>query len=232
MLKPQRLVSFDTVRGEWTWKAEKGNKCAAQDGKCVPAQRVAGIWVLVSTVCAGGKISRVCGGGGGGVRAPEGGWGAGGLEKGPGVRKWSPFDGGILRTWLNPTAGEHHVYETRSGYLSLCSQAPLLPLGVPPTPAPAMLHTKSFPRPQSLEGAHHHRCEKCHTGPEGSGSLSGGGVDSGFRDWSCALRPGAVQVVAQPKGTPSPGVPCRWTRPCSTKLLRGSGRGWPRRPLF
>ena len=49
---------------------------------------------------------------------------------------------------------------------------PLLPLGVPPTQAPAMLHTTSFPRHCSSEGAHHHRCGNYNTGPGGSASPS------------------------------------------------------------
>ena len=35
-----------------------------------------------------------------------------------------------------------------------------------------VLHTKSFSRQWSLEGAPHHRCGKCNTGPGGSRSLS------------------------------------------------------------
>ena len=37
--------------------------------------------------------------------------------------------------------------------VSLCSQVLHLPLGVPPTAVPAVLHTKSYPRTRSLEGA-------------------------------------------------------------------------------
>ena len=38
--------------------------------------------------------------------------------------------------------------------LSLGSQVLLQPLGVPPTPAPAMLHTNAVPEQCSLEGAY------------------------------------------------------------------------------
>ena len=49
------------------------------------------------------------------------------------------------------------------GQLSLCSEVLLLPHAFPPTPAPAMLRIQSFPRPRSLEGAHHRPCGKCTT---------------------------------------------------------------------
>ena len=50
--------------------------------------------------------------------------------------------------------------KVRVEQLSRCSLVLLLPLGVPPAPAPAMLHTKSFPASVT-----HQRCAVC------SGSL-------------------------------------------------------------
>ena len=88
----------------------------------------------------------------------------------------------------------------RVGPLSVCSRVWLLPLGVPPTPAPAMPHIRSFPRPWGSEGANHHeqRGERPHLmwdvyrrAPGGSGPPSGGG--GGLRR---ALRALAVPLVA------------------------------------
>ena len=47
---------------------------------------------------------------------------------------------------LPQATGERHFQKVRVGRGSLCSQAPLLPLGIPPKPAPAMLPTKNFPK--------------------------------------------------------------------------------------
>ena len=58
----------------------------------------------------------------------------------------------------NPNSRGQSFHEVRVGQLSLCSQLLLLPLGVPPKSAPAMLHTKPFSRPRSLEGTGHMAC--------------------------------------------------------------------------
>ena len=55
----------------------------------------------------------------------------------------------------DPTAGQNCFYYVTVERLSRYSQVLLLPLGVPPAPAPAMLHTKTFARSRSSEGAHH-----------------------------------------------------------------------------
>ena len=44
------------------------------------------------------------------------------------------------------TVGSRIVRYVRAGQSSLCTQVPLLPRGVPPAPAPAVLHTKPLPR--------------------------------------------------------------------------------------
>ena len=72
-------------------------------------------------------------------------------------------------------------------------------------PAPAVLHTKSFPRPRSPEGAHHHIFESgnCHTvlyGPRG-----------------CSERDGASGVVSPETSLPQPPPPF-----CSAVLRRPS----------
>ena len=85
-----------------------------------------------------------------------GGWGCPtvGLGAGrAGARK--PSEGGSLLGYL--TAGGEAFCCERVGRSSRCAQVLLLPPGVPPTPAPGMLHTRSFPRPRGLEAAHHHR---------------------------------------------------------------------------
>ena len=51
--------------------------------------------------------------------------------------------------WLTPTVGEEHFWWVRVGQWSRYSQVLLQPVGVPATPAAAMLHTKSFPRQPS-----------------------------------------------------------------------------------
>ena len=82
--------------------------------------------------------------------------------------------------WPTPTTGENHFYSVRvEGQLSLRSQVLLLPRGVPPIPASAMLHTNSFPTRRSLEGADHRCSGKCDTGSGGSGSPSVGGGGRG-----------------------------------------------------
>ena len=112
-------------------------------------------------------------------------------------------------TWLTPTAGENYFHWVRVGQLSLCSQVLLLPLGVPPTPVPAMLSTKSFIRQRNSEGAHHHhhhQCGRCDTGPEGSGS------PSVTHQW-CAAYSGIMPIIL--------GVFCLCSVPvCSTKALQ------------
>ena len=107
-------------------------------------------------------------GGGGGLAGRPGEW-AGGMQGGGGLGPflelplvqclesdwWAvKIRGACLRCL---SIGEKHLWEMRMGLMSLRAQALLQPLGVPPTPAPAMLHTKSFPKAQSLEGAHHHK---------------------------------------------------------------------------
>ena len=52
--------------------------------------------------------------------------------------------------------GENYCYSVGVGQLSLRPERLLLPRGVPPTRALAMLLTKSLPRPRSLGGAQHH----------------------------------------------------------------------------
>ena len=81
--------------------------------------------------------------------------------------------------------------------MSLHAQVLLLPLGVPVTPAPAMPHTKAFPRQRSLKGADQHRCAMEGEGGGGAGLLTslnspilathkwGGGF--GTRPWWLAL---------------------------------------------
>ena len=48
--------------------------------------------------------------------------------------------------WLAPTAGENHSSEVRVGQFSLCSQALLLPLGVPPTTRRWQCSPQGLPR--------------------------------------------------------------------------------------
>ena len=60
-----------------------------------------------------------------------------------------------LREVGSLTAGGNHFCQVRVGQLSRYSHVLLLPLGVPPMPAPAVPHTKSFPRQWSLGGVHH-----------------------------------------------------------------------------
>ena len=66
--------------------------------------------------------------------------------------------------------GEAHIWFVRAGQLPLCSQVLLLPLGVLPTPAPAMLPRKSvvgrvFTAADVGEGTHRTRgprITECH----------------------------------------------------------------------
>ena len=60
-----------------------------------------------------------------------------------------------LRNRLRVPSRRGNAFVVREGAQGcLCSRVLLLPHGVPPAPAPAMLHTKPCPRQRSLEGAH------------------------------------------------------------------------------
>ena len=54
------------------------------------------------------------------------------------------------------TAGGNYFHCVGVAQLSRYLQMLLLPNGIPTMPGTAMLHTKSFARLWSLEGAHHH----------------------------------------------------------------------------
>ena len=98
------------------------------------------------------------------------------------------FKGGNCLYCLSQATGETCFWKGTVGQPCHCSRVLLLRLGVPPTPAPAMLHTKSFPRRRGLEGAYHHiQCGKCNAG---SGRWSGAsllllrrGVGCGLAEW-------------------------------------------------
>ena len=65
----------------------------------------------------------------------------------PGVRTGLSVQEGIVHIVCPKPPGEMYFWYERVGQPSLCSQALLLPFGVPPTPAPAMPHMQSSPRP-------------------------------------------------------------------------------------
>ena len=104
-------------------------------------------------VCRG-PFGGVCGGGGGT---------AGGGAKGEQSTVECPLQcrTSAPTTWAGGPEGGVTLFagclflQCESGS-SLWPQVLLSPLGVPPSPAPAMLHTKSLLSPQSSEGAHHH----------------------------------------------------------------------------
>ena len=110
----------------------------------------------------------------------------------PGVRMCSPFEEGILYSSIDGSVAHPSGLGEEGGFKTLREVGSLLcfpqQLGKinftwwewdscpathkccfcpwrPSHTGASMLHTKSFPRQWCLEGAHHHRCGKCNTGP-------------------------------------------------------------------